>query len=131
VYHYPCVVTASDRSEFFWQHTLSWDFVMASKRPEPPGHLSKAAQAWWRQLVADYEFESHHLRLLQLACESWDRCEQARERLAADGITFTDRFGQPRPHPSLAAERDSRIAFARLMRQLDLDASSAPMGGKR
>jgi hypothetical protein len=61
------------------------------------------------------------LRLLQLACEAWDRAEQARELLLQHGLTFVDRFGQPHARPEIAIERDSRIAFARLLRELNLD----------
>jgi phage terminase small subunit len=64
--------------------------------------------------------QSHHLRLLQLACEAWDRAQQAREILATDGITVGGREGI-KPHPAIAIERDSRLAFARLIAQLSLD----------
>jgi phage terminase small subunit len=73
-------------------------------------------------VTAQFEFEEHHLRLLALAGESWDRCCQAREALAEHGLTFTDRFGRPCARPEVAIERDSRTAFARLLRELDLDA---------
>jgi hypothetical protein len=72
-------------------------------------------------VVEDYDLEEHHLRLLQLAAEAWDRAEEAREAMAVHGITFLDRFGCPRARPEIGVERDSRIAFARLIRELDLD----------
>ena len=53
--------------------------------------------------------------------EAWDRCVEAREALAAHGLTFEDRFGQPRARPEVAIERDNRIALARLVRELGLD----------
>jgi hypothetical protein len=59
--------------------------------------------------------------LLTLAGESWDRGQQAREIVDRDGMTFDDRFGQPKPRPEIAIERDSRIGFARLLRELALD----------
>jgi phage terminase small subunit len=58
--------------------------------------------------------------LLQLAGEAWDRCEQARHELAKDGLTVPTRNGL-KAHPCIAIERDSRLAFARLIRELDLD----------
>ena len=91
------------------------------KSSRAPQHLRPATRRWWRSVCADYDLDSHHLRLLQLAAESWDRCEQAREILAVEGLTYTDRFGAPRSRPEVSVERDSRLAFARLIRELDLD----------
>lgn len=88
----------------------------------PPAHLSADAAAWWREVLRDYALEPHHLRLLQAACEAWDRMRQAREALAEHGgLTFTDPKGMIRAHPAVAMERDARTAFARLVRELDLD----------
>ena len=98
--------------------------------PRPPSHLRPATAKWWNAVVGAFELEEHHLRLLQLAAEAWDRAEQARMLLAEHGITFTDRFGCPRARPEIAIERDSRIAFARLLRELDLDIEG-PSGAAR
>ena len=100
---------------------------MMLKRPElppkPPKHLSKAAAAWWKHVTAEYELEPHHLHLLKLACEALDRGESARAAIAVHGETYTDNNGNPRTRPEVAIERDCRIAFARLARELDLDTS--------
>jgi hypothetical protein len=45
----------------------------------------------------------------------------SRELLQRDGLVIEGREGGTRPHPAAAIERDSRIAFARLIRKLDLD----------
>jgi len=97
-----------------------------TKPPEAPGHLRKATAKWWQTVCRDYEMEPHHLRLLTLAAESWDRCQEAREALATNGLTYQDRFNQPRSRPEVAIERDSRIAFARLLRELALDVEPPP-----
>ena len=89
--------------------------------PKPPPHLTAATRRWWSGVVADFVLDPHHLRLLTLAGGAWDRGEQARKALAKNGLTFLDRFGQPRARPEVAIERDSRIAFARLLRELALD----------
>ena len=99
-------------------------------RPKPPEHLRKATRAWFEGVITDYELADHHVRLLILAAESWDRCEQAREALAEYGLTFVDRFECPRIRPEVAVERDSRIAFARLLRELDLDIAPPPQSGR-
>jgi len=90
--------------------------------PPPPEHLSPDAASWWIEVTRDYALEPHHLRLLQAAAEAWDRMQGARQALADHGgLTFTDDRGVIRAHPAVAMERDARIAFARLVRELDLD----------
>ena len=96
-----------------------------SNLPQPPNHLSPEVCEWWLAVVRDFALEPHHLRLLQSACESWDRAQQARAELAKHGgLTFRDKNGTVRAHPAVAMERDSQIRFARLVRELDLDAGA-------
>jgi phage terminase small subunit len=87
----------------------------------PKAPSSENAREWWRSCLEAYVLEDHHLRLLQLAAESWDRCQEARIILARDGVVFTDDRGNVRAHPAVSIERDARLAFARLLRELDLD----------
>jgi hypothetical protein len=63
------------------------------------------------------------MKLLVQAAEQLDRIEQARARVVQDGAYFTDRFGAPRSHPALRDERDGRVTFARLLRELNLSES--------
>jgi phage terminase small subunit len=70
--------------------------------------------------------EPHHVKLLTVAAECWDRLLGAREAIDQHGTTYTDRFGSPRARPEVAIERDSRVAFARLLRELDLETEAAP-----
>src|SRR5689334_21263385 len=88
---------------------------------KPPEHLKPATQTWFLAVTKDYDLQDHHIRLLSLAGEAWDRGQQAREAIEANGLTFVDRFGAPHARPEVAIERDSRIAFARLLRELCLD----------
>lgn len=89
--------------------------------PDPPGHLSPESKQWWRRLQDTYVFQDHHLRLLQAACEAWDRAQMARETIEREGPYFQDRFGQPKAHPALSEERQSRNEFRLLTRELGLD----------
>jgi P27 family predicted phage terminase small subunit len=91
---------------------------------KPPKHLRAATAQWFTEIVGEYLLETHHIRLLIKACEANDRCEQAREALLKYGITYEDRFGSPRARPECAIERDSRLAFARLVREIGLDVSA-------
>ena len=97
-----------------------------NQKMKPPAHLSAGTRLWFAQVCSDYDLEPHHLKLLTLAAESWDRGCEAREALAKHGLTFNDRWGQPHGRPEIAVERDSRIAFARLCRELDLDENTTP-----
>ena len=96
------------------------------KNPKPPRHLKAPTRRWWKSVVDGYALEPHHVRLLPLAAEAWDRCQQSREALQEHGLTYMDRFDQPRSRPEVAIERDNRIAFARLVRELALDVEEPP-----
>ncbi|MBA4107892.1 MAG: hypothetical protein C0485_19340 [Pirellula sp.] len=88
-----------------------------------PPHLSPSAAEWFDGVLEEFDLEPHHIRLLTLAAEAWDRGVQAREALKEHGMTYLDRFGAPHARPEIAIERDCRIAFARLVRELALDVS--------
>src|ERR1051326_3705431 len=98
--------------------------------PKPPMHLKPATRRWFSQVVESCELEEHHLRLLTLAGESWDRCVAARQVVDLNGLTFLDRFNCPRARPEFAIERDSRIPLARIIRELDLDIGAPPPGSR-
>lgn len=95
----------------------------AAARPRlAPEHLSDAAAGKWEELRVEWRIEDRAgLMLLTKAFEAWDRAERCRIRIDADGEAIEDRFGQAKPHPLLACERDSRAAFANLIRQLGIE----------
>jgi hypothetical protein len=93
---------------------------MDGKKIRLPKYLRATTRAWVKRVLAEYELEEHHIKLLLMAAEQFDRAAQAREVLA-QGLTFTDRFGQPRVRPEIAIERNCAIAFSRLLRELALD----------
>ena len=95
-------------------------------KPVAPKHLRASTRKWFEQVTTEYQLEPHHLHLLGLACQALDRAEDAREAIAIHGTTFEDRFGNPKARPEVAIENAARIAFARLVRELDLDADAAP-----
>ena len=92
------------------------------KPPRAPTGLSKAARVWWRKLISEFEIEDPGgLLILETALRAHDRMMEARDRLDADGLTVTDRFGQHKPHPCAVIERDSRSAMLTALRALNLD----------
>ena len=98
---------------------------MKSPTNRAPAHLRPDTKAWWLHVHAGWRLEEHHSRLLTMAAEAWDRACEAREILAKDGIVIGGREAAVRPHPCIAIERDARIAFARLVAQLNLDGDTA------
>jgi hypothetical protein len=99
-------------------------------RNSAPAHLRPDTAAWWSSVSAAYRLGSHQLRILTLAAEAWDRGVEAREAIAQVGSVYIDRFAQPRARPEVAIERDSRVAFARLVRELCLDVDSPGESGR-
>ena len=91
------------------------------KTKKAPSHLKSDTRKWWESVVESWDLEDHHIRLLTLEGESWDRCGQARKILDQEGLTYNDFRNQPKARPEVQIERDSRIAFARLLRELGLD----------
>ena len=98
----------------------------ANALPRAPSHLSAESKTWWRSAVRAYHLEDHHLKLLRLACEAWDRANAARLAIKREGMIYTDRFGAPRKHPAVGIEEQARLAFARLVRELDLEGEPHP-----
>jgi phage terminase small subunit len=105
--------------------SLDGGAMTARRVPEPPAHLARRSKAWWRSVVVEFDLADHHLNLLRLACEALDRADAARAAIDLHGTTYVDRFDQPRVRPEVAIERDSRIGYARLVRDLGLDAEAS------
>ena len=99
---------------------------MTNPTPRPPRHLSAESRAFFSAITSSFEMDGHHFSLLRLALEAWDRGQQAREIIAREGVTTVDRFGQTRPHPAVNIERDARLSYARLLREIGLDAAGTP-----
>ena len=97
------------------------DGLPGSKENLAPAHLRDDTATWWTSVAEGFNLEPHQLRILTLAAEAWDRGQEAREAITKYGAVYIDRFEQPRARPEVAIERDSRIAFARLVRELALD----------
>jgi len=91
------------------------------RAPRPPGHLSPVMQKWWCVVHKDYELSDHHCRILENAATAWDRSEQARLQILADGIVIVDAKGKAWTHPAVSIELQSRKLFNACVRELGLD----------
>jgi len=95
--------------------------VKTTAKYKVPGHLRAVTKKWFRLVLAEYDFEPHHLKLLTLVCEAWERAQDAQVVLSKEGLTYNDRFGCPRPRPEVKIKEQAEIIFARLIRELNLD----------
>ena len=96
----------------------------------PPRHLSLAMKKWHRQVTTEYELEPHHLHVLRLACESFDRAQQARKAIVEHGLTMLDRHGQVKARPECSIENQAATSFSRFVRELALDIEQAPSASR-
>lgn len=94
---------------------------MSETRPAPPKGLRPATRRWFNQVVARWELEPHHVRLLSLAARSWDEAEAAAKLIRIEGLIVTQPSGAKRPHPAARVGNEARALFARMIRELDLD----------
>ena len=99
-------------------------------KPVAPAYLQPATKVWWESVTGRWELEEHHIRLLTLAGEARDRGQQAREQILRDGLTTGTKNGGLRAHPAVRVESDCRLAFARLVRELDLDLEAPPAASR-
>ena len=90
------------------------------KKKAIPQHLAASTRKWVKSVCDNYELEDHQFHLLILAGEALDRSEQARLEIQANGMTFDDKAGQPKPRPEVAIELSCKDLFRRLLRELNL-----------
>jgi len=91
------------------------------------GQLKPETLQFYNGIVKGYVLESHHLRILQLACQAWDRAAEAQAALDLHGLTY-EKDGCPRPRPEVRIKEQAEICFARMIRELNLDIE-APRSG--
>jgi hypothetical protein len=86
-----------------------------------PRHDADRPGSQVNYVLSEYDLDQHHVRLLTLAAEAWETGQEARAAIAKHSAVYVDRFGAPRKRPEVAIQAEARIAFARLLRELDLD----------
>lgn len=87
----------------------------------PPADLGADGKALWSKLAGAYRVDDEHGQtVLALACRAADREQACRRRIEKDGVAVKDKWGQIKPHPLLAAERDARAQVLAALRALSL-----------
>jgi P27 family predicted phage terminase small subunit len=99
------------------------------KKLKPPDHLSIEAKALWKAICRDYSIDEAAGMVLKVTLEAYDRRTQARDALIKHGVFFKDRFGQLKPMPMVAVERDAAATVMRGFRTLGLDLAAPGMAG--
>jgi phage terminase small subunit len=87
----------------------------------PPVGYTPEARKLWRQVLAGWDLDPPALTILDTACRGLMRVREAQALLERDGIVVKDRFGQEKPHPAVAIERDAKLTLLRNLKALNLD----------
>jgi len=96
-----------------------------SKGRRVPSHLSKDAKGLWRRLTGEFSIEDEAgIALLTVAMEAFDRMKSASSAISEHGVLIKDKFGQLKPNPACAVERDARSQYLMALKQLQLDPNS-------
>jgi len=90
--------------------------------------LKLPTRKWINKVKSTWQLGDHHERIIILAGQAWDRAQAAKICVDTDGLRIKDRFGQMKPHPMIEVERQSMLAFARLVREVGLDLGEADPG---
>ena len=101
------------------------------KIPAPAAEWTADAKSLWTATMSDYVLEPHHIELLRAACQQLSRAAEARAAIDADGVIIEDRFGIAKEHPALSVERQSHLAYLRLVREMGLDIDLPESRGPR
>lgn len=98
--------------------------------PLPPSSTADTdtASSWRDWVIATYPLDRTERRLLDLAVEAWGRYRQAKAVLDSQGLTFVQLGGKVTARPEVQIEKDSRSAFQRLVRDLNLESAGEPVG---
>jgi phage terminase small subunit len=99
---------------------------MKTKTPKSSIRLGKVGAKFRRDVLKEYHFnDSHDFRRLDLASHCLDRIAECNKVVEAEGVFIQDRFEQKKEHPAVKVERDQKVVFCRIIRELNLDIESA------
>jgi phage terminase small subunit len=87
-------------------------------KAECPLWLGSAGRGMWHAVVTEYELNEAELSMLGSLAKLADRAAEAREILSRDCLVTRDRWGQEKPHPAVAIERESSAQSARLLQRM-------------
>ena len=84
--------------------------------------LGKAGRQFRRKVLKEYFFtKTHDLKRLDMAAQILDRLELCDAEIKAKNAFFTTKAGQKKENPALKTERELKVVFCRIIRELALD----------
>jgi P27 family predicted phage terminase small subunit len=87
-----------------------------------PSTIVGPGRKLWKELTEEYSIgDSAGKTLLQTVCQAETDIQRMRGKIATEGDTVKDRFGQVKAHPLLAAVRDAESTKRQALRALNLD----------
>lgn len=89
-------------------------------RPRRPTGLDGRGLRLWERLLNRFEFSVVEVELLVEVCRTAGAVEELEKQLRADGVVVEGARGGQRVHPALTELRHQRVAFGKLLAQLDL-----------
>lgn len=96
--------------------------IEGDEPPPPPDHLSDAAVARWRELVAAWVFGPDELLLLEEGLAAWDRVRAARATLREEGfVVVNPDSGNQKRHPAARELDQSLTQLRQCIKALDLE----------
>lgn len=107
------------------------------KSDRPPKTLSTEAKRIWRQICDTWDLQASPdaLLILKTGLEAYDRLQQARVILDADGpvIKTSTATGSVKmlKHPALESEKTARAGLLQAFRMLGLDLDESTLTGRK
>lgn len=97
-----------------------------------PDYIQENGQKWLKKLFLEYSFDKSEIETCFQAAGCLDRIAQAQQAIMEHGLLQEDRHGMLKVNPGVLVERDNKILFARLCRELGVtgpDDSRLPRKG--
>lgn len=95
--------------------------MSSNGKPEPPDGLSALARTLWDAICEESAIDAAAAKILETYCQAFDRRQDARAAITAEGAVIKDRFGVQKISPWVAIERDSTLIMHRAFRLLGFD----------
>jgi hypothetical protein len=83
-----------------------------------PKYLGKAARDWLDKQEKTATYTEMERESLYHAAHCLDRIQEARELLEKEGMCFSDRFDQIKPHPATVIELNNKRLFRSICKEI-------------